>query len=821
MTTRAFERIYAPEAVALVGASPDLSSISGLITRNLAQSFKGRFHPVNPRHETVAGFPSFPSLSALPERPDLVIVSVPADMVLSVLEQAAAMGAAGATVITDVKRGTRPARELREDIRALARASGMRVTGPNCLGVSVPRLGLFATMSRILPEPGTLAFVGQSATAAGPIVDWAADAGLGFSALISLGDMADIDYSDVLLHLAESSETRAILLYLEEVPNARRLLSAARTAARVKPVIAIKTRLVDGHGESEDWLARDIVYEGAFARAGLVRVRTLEELFDALEALAMRLPTDARPSEHDRLAILANGESMGTLALDALIARSGTLAGLAPETLARIASVLPPGRARRNPVDILADADGARYRVALEALLGDPGVDAVLALSGPTGVVSPEEHAQAVVEVVETFRRRPGRRWPFVMASWPGSHEADAARKLFARHHVASFETPSKAVTAFTFLTEHARRVKRIMETPASVPEAFSVDEAAVRARIAQALDAGMRVLPPAEAEAMLAAYGMTTGAAPGGAPDVTLRVRGSLDREFGPVLALSAGGAMGARLDPGVVALPPLNESLARDILAASRAASLLPEGPGRAALLVFLMKASQLLADHPEIVGLDFGDIEVRGSESALGIAADSAHIAIAPREAPGYPARELAIRPYPKELEAFVATRGGKRYFLRPIRPEDEPALREFGSQLTPEDRRLRFFQPLRELGHEFAARLTQIDYDRQMAFVLTEPGLPGHTPLYGVVRLILEAGDDVGEFAVTVRSDLKGAGLGRLLLETILGYARRIGLKSVYGVVLRENAAMLGLAHALGFAVGSEPREPSVVRVARAP
>ncbi|HEY9347450.1 MAG TPA: GNAT family N-acetyltransferase, partial [Inquilinus sp.] len=297
---------------------------------------------------------------------------------------------------------------LRQAILDAARPHLLRVLGPNCLGLMAPHHGVNASFAHIAPLPGELAFVSQSGAIATAVLDWATHRGIGFSHMVSLGDMTDVDFDDMLDWLAADARTRAILLYVEAITHARKFMSAARIAARTKPVVVIKggrteaaARAAASHTGA--LAGSDAVYDAAFRRAGMLRVYDLAELFDAVETLASRLHVDG-----DRLAIVTNGGGTGVLATEALGDAGGTMATLSAETMARLDAALPLTWSRGNPVDIIGDATGERYARALDAVLADPGKDAAPVMNCPTAVADPIDAAQAVVRSVEETAKRNG-----------------------------------------------------------------------------------------------------------------------------------------------------------------------------------------------------------------------------------------------------------------------------------------------------------------------------------------------------------------------------------------------------------------------------
>lgn len=809
MTVRNLDRLLRPASVALIGATEREGSLGALLARNLAEGgFKGPVWFVTPTRREIFGRAAFASVDALPQAPDLAVIASPPASVPKVIADLGARGTRAAVIVTVLGRAAE-AERLHAATCAAARPHGLRLVGPAGLGVVVPGRGLNASFLHLMPPAGDVAFIARSGAVAGALVDWAVPRGIGFSQLVSLGDMADVDDADILDYCAADADTRAILLYTEGMANARKFLSAARAAARAKPVIAIRS------GRHRDMVDRDAVYDAVFRRAGVLRVPSLEELFAALEALAQRLPHDARPGWGDRIAVMANGSGIGALATDALVAEGGRLARLAPETLARLDRVLPADWSRGNPVDVLEDADGPRYEAALDALLADREVDAVLVLHGPAILVSPLRAADGTVAAVERHRaERFGGPWIFT--SWLGEASAQAARGLFDQHHIPTFATPAEAIRAFTYLVRHRLSQDALMETPASIPAEFTADPAAARAVIAAALESGRDGLTPAETEAVLSAYGVPMGAQEASAAPLAFRLAAAEDPEFGPVLRFGLGGPVGRMAGRVVVGLPPLNATLARDLVEQLfRRQGLGPEAmpaeADRDALVRLLVQLAQIVSDLAEIVTLDVDPLCLASGHAWAG----GARLHVAPARQPA--SARLAIPPYPRELEEEVRLPDGRGALLRPIRPEDEPALRALFARMSPEHVRLRFFQPLHRLSHDLAARLTQIDYDRQIALVLTTPGLPGVAEILGVGRLIRDPAGEAGEYALTVRTDLGGRGYGRFLMERLINYARRIGLKEVFGLVLSENEAMLALCRKLGFRLRPVVDDPSVIRV----
>ena len=889
MTIRNLDALFKPKSIALIGASDKPGSIGAVLANNLfAAGFKGPVWPVNPRHKKIAGRNVVPDVASLPEPVDLGVVCTPAAVVPGIIGDLGTHGARAAVVITAGFGERHEARgvELQQDLKKAAKPGHLRVVGPNCLGMLVPGIGLNASFAHRAPAKGTLAFVAQSGAIVTSVLDWADTRGIGFSHLVSLGDMVDVDFGDMLDYLANDVATRAILLYIETIKDARKFMSAARAASRMKPVIVVKAgrhaegaRAVMSHTGA--LAGTDAVYDAAFERAGVLRVYSLEELFDAVETLAL-----AKPPKGDRLAILTNGGGIGVLATDALIDQGGRLARLTDETIAALSQVLPPTWSQANPIDIIGDATGSRYTDALEVLKKDRGVDGILVLYCPTAVTSAEDAANAVVESA------PGRWGPLLLTSWVGEGAAEKARRLFAERGVPTYDTPEQAVRAFMYLVRYRRSQELLTETPPSIPEDFSPDGEKARTIIEGVLDNGRSWLTEYEAKQVLSAYGIpvvTTQRAEspeeaaelaakiGGpvalkilSPDIThksdvggvaldvvgpaavletakimrerlershpeaqplgftvqpmvrrpgayeLIIGMSDDPQFGPVILAGQGGTVVELVDDKALGLPPLNMRLANELLSRTRIYRLLTGFRGQpaanlGAIALTLVRVSQLIIDMPEIRELDVNPLLA----DQFGVMALDARIRVEGTDKSG--AERLAIRPYPKELEESVSLGDGRILLLRPIRPEDEPSLQSAFAKLTPEEVRLRFFVAMRTLDHVTAARFTQIDYDREMAFILTEPGIAGRTDIYGVVRIIADPDNERAEYAIVVRHDMTGMGLGVLLMRRILDYAQRCGIHEVFGEVLQENRTMLKLCDVLGFQKQRVLDEPGIVRV----
>jgi acetyltransferase len=803
MSIRNLDKVFAPRSVALIGAPQEQGSVGAIVARNLERGgFHGELMLVDPHRQASKGLPEYPDIAGLPHAPDLAVIAAPAETVPALIGAIGARGTRAAVVITGgfVEPGARGPR-LQQAMLDAAKPYLLRILGPNCLGIMVPPLGLDASFSHLAARPGSIAFLSQSAAIAGAVLDWALPRGVGFAHVVSLGDMADVDFGDSLDYLAVDPQTSAVLLYVERLTDGRKFMSAARAAARNKPVLVLKA------GRSQAAAGDDRVYDAVFRRAGMLRVATMAELFAAAETLA-----STGEQLGDCLAILTNSGGAGLLAADALTLAGGRLAALSQPTFAALDAVLPPGWSRANPVDIGGDAASDRYAAALAALFGDAQADAVLALNCPTALARPAECARAVIDVA--MQQSAVRRGHNLYTAWLGEHAAQAARRRFAEAHIATYDTPDEAVAGFMHRVRHRHNRELLMETPPAQAGAFTLDEQAARSGIARALAAGETWLDATAASEVLAAYGIPLVAGhPKGAAAVELFAGVVDDPVFGPLVAFGHGGAAAEIIRDTSLELPPLNALLARRLMARTRAWQLLqPDGDEPRtdvdAVIGVLIRLGQLAADRPEIRQIEINPL-VADAEGAV---ARDARIRIAP-PSPGAAAR-LAISPYPRHLASKAPLRDGMMLNLRPLRPEDEPLLTDLFAHMSPEDLRLRFFTPMRRPSHAIAARLSQLDYDRELALLADYQGVA-----LGVAHFFADPDNRRAEYAIAVRSDWQGRGIGYLLMTRLIEIAGDRGIGELVGEVLRENAPMLQMCRELGFQVVSQPEDPAVMQVTK--
>jgi len=880
MSVRHLEFLFSPRRVAVFGASDRPGSVGATVWNNLSVGYRGELMAVNPRLERLGEHPSFHSVQALPEAPDLAVICTPAASVPGLIAELGAKGTRAAVVVTG---GLTPAQK--QAMLDAARPYTLRILGPNCIGMLVPHLGLNASFAHANAAPGPLAFVSQSSALVTAMLDWANSRQIGFSHFVALGEHADVDVGDLLDFLASDVRTRAILLYIESIEAPRKFMSAARAAARNKPVIVVKAgRFEPGQQAAASHTGAltgsDEVFDAALSRAGMLRVFALQHLFSAAELLAR-----FRDNRSEKLIILSNGGGAGVMAADAAAHAEVPLASLSEQTIAALDLVLPANWSRANPVDIIGDAPAKRYLDAL-TLLRHERDSAILFVQAPSAIVPSTVIAQTLAPLAS-------ERPPRVLGCWLGHSAVHEARGIFRAAGIPDYDTPEEAVRAFSFLRQYQRHQIELMQTPAALAAAGRIDLAGIRELVDHVLADGRewltepeakellrragipatptRVVPPEPTAAIYAAetlgypvalkilsHDITHKSDVGGvrlnlhnAAEVEqaavsmlervaqvmpqARVEGftvqpmirrshthelilgaSIDPLFGPVILFGQGGISVEVVADRALALPPLNDTLARSLISRTRISKLLQgyrDVPTAhlESIVAALVSLSQLLADVPQLQELEINPLLVN-HEGALAL---DARVRLSPKCPAG--AARFAIRPYPQDLIEIAQLADGRPVTLRPIRPEDEAQHRVFIEKNDPEDIRMRFFYNRRSFEHSELARLTQIDYEREMAFVATL-GLPdGSEETVGEVRGICDPDNECAEFGVMVRSDFKGHRLGRLLMEKLIRYLSAHGTQRIVGTILRENDGMLELARRLGFRITLHPQDRSLQQV----
>ena len=882
MSVKRISQFFNPSSVAVIGASNQTNRAGFVVMRNLLQGgFNGPIMPVTPKYKAVHGVLAYPTIAALPQIPDLAILCTNKHLSINLIKELGEKGCKHAILIAS---GFKT--EQKQALIATAKEYGVSLLGPNCLGLLIPSIGLNASFSHTIASPGKLAFISQSAAVCSTILDWAQNKGIGFSYFVSMGDCCDLDFHELIDFLGRDPKTQAILLYIDNIANARSFISAARAAAVNKPIIAIKTGKT-ALGAAAATLhtggqtSADAVYDAMFQRAGMLRVNDLRELFAATQTLALY----PKLLKKEHLCILTNGGGPGVMAVDTLIQSSGRLVKLSDETIAKLNKVMPQEDMASNPVDIFGDSDPARYQKTLDVLLKAPEVDNLLILHSPSALAPSEEYAKIIVETVNAL---PKMQRPYVLTNFMGEDAAFAARKTCNLGGIPTYRTPEGAVGAFMHLVQYRRNQKHLTQTPESLPQSYSVDSKTVKQQINQHLADkqtylstyqtrpildfyGIDViqtevaLTPSEAreqaqalgfpialkllspsipsksdvggvvlnlndgdeveqtafsillrikqtypDAIIEGFSIQKMAPRAGAQELRIAIK--TDPCFGPVILLGESGT-GLSFAQAAVALPPLNMNLAKYLIAAAHDKGYikdkhLPDKIDKYTLCALLTRVSQLIVDQPNIESLELNPVlAIDGQFLVLDAMMQVKKYQSTTRS------KRLSIRPYPKELEQIITLKDGSSAVLRPIKPEDEAAHREFDLALTKEDRYKRFFGELPDFSHEQLAKMTQIDYDREMAFIVSQETPKGPKTL-GVSRVLMEPDNLEAEFAIVIRSDLKGLGLGRILLQSAIDHCKKHDVACIAGITLPENTGMIALAKKLGFTIKRDFEEGTV-------
>ncbi|MEI7840771.1 MAG: GNAT family N-acetyltransferase [Methylococcaceae bacterium] len=879
-------RFFTPKSVAIVGASERPESVGYRLLLNMQEAeFKGGLYPVNNKREYILGLKAYPDLNSVPEDLDLVVISTPAPTVPGVMRQCGEKGVNSVIIITaGFGELGEEGKRLQQEVLDIAHRYGIRLIGPNCLGVARPSGFLNATFGDGTIQDGNLALLSQSGAVCTAILDWAKSQDIGFSTVVSMGGAADIDFGEVLDYLATDTKTTGILMYVEGIRDARRFLSGLKAAARLKPVILIKSGrheagIKAAMSHTGAMVGGDSVFDAAIARAGVVRAYSISELFSAARVLANNYEVT-----QDRLAIITNAGGPGVMSTDRAEDVGIKMAELSDDSLHALNAVLPVHWSHANPVDILGDATSERYQQSLEVCLNDDNIDGVLVILTPQAMTNPTEIAQCIIEGAKHSKKP-------VLAAWTGGAKVEEGRALFANSNVAHFNTPEVAVDAFGFLANYAQNQILLKQIPSPSDERAEPDVKGARLIIERVLAEGRDVLTAQESKAILAAFhipvnqtvkvtsakdamiaaetlrfpvvlkinmpefshksdiggvrlninsvediarnftemehaiqnkypeikevGMTVEAMFKSDSGRELMIGVVRDPVFGPAISFGLGGTMVEIFKDNAVALPPLNAYMVEQMIAKTKAAKYLNQfrnlpPANKQALVDVLLNISEMVSELPEILELDINPLIV---DAHGAIAVDARIKAQTSHQLSRY--AHMAIHPYPHELTQHYLAANGTSVTIRPVRPEDAKMETYFINRLSEKTKYFRFHQALQELTPEMLVRFTQIDYDREMAFVAVtdDPDLPNEL---GVGRYIVNPDGHSVEFAIVVADDCQRLGIGSKLMKTLMQTAKGKGMLSFEAEVLKDNEPTLEMVKKLGFSIEMITGKDDVVR-----
>ena len=875
MSVENLDKIFQPKSIAVVGASERKGSVGAALMRNLIEcGFVGEIHPINPNHKKIWKLPSCPSIKDLEVPVDLAVISTPITSVPQIVKDCVDVGVGGAVIISaGGKEIGEQGKKLEAAIQKELGHSGLRIIGPNCVGIMSGRSKLNASFANQMPLAGKMAFISQSGAICTAILDLSIKENIGFSYFVSLGDMLDVDFGDIIDYLGGESDVSSIVMYMESLTNFRKFMSAARAVSRVKPIIVLKAGRTQAGAlaaasHTGAMAGEDSVYDAAFQRAGVLRVKTFEELFDCAELLAKQ-PKPTGPG----LAIITNAGGPGVMAADALADYGYEPATLSAETFQKLDEILPPYWSKRNPIDMLGEAKAELYRKVVEICLNAKEVNGLLIMSAPQALSDTAEVAAALVELI---REKPIP----IITSWVGGSNMQKGRDIFNQAGIPTFDTPERAVRAFMNIYRFSKNIEILQQIPSRLPKRLEFDRETAKSLIREGIGTENYLLSEMEAKALLSSYGIPVNRMESavtkeevvqkaqniGFPvvmkinsrDIThksdvkavflnlknekeastafdkiiwnthahnpkARIAGvtiqpmltdydhelilgvKKDRDLGPVILFGMGGVYAEVLQDRAIAFPPLNRLLATRLMEETKVYRLLKGY--RNIKPANLQLLEETLIRLAQLV-TDFSEIsELDINPLIVGgdtVCAIDARVLLKPSQTPA--PLHLVISPYPDQLEERTRTKTGIEIFVRPIRPEDAPLLVELFESLSPKSVYRRFFTPMKRLPHSMLARFTQIDYDRHIALVALSVSKSKESML-GVARVILERNQKEAEFSVIVSDPWQGKGIGAALLQRCLSIAKERGIEKVMGTVLAENTQMLALGKKLGFKITS--------------
>ncbi|WP_148716261.1 bifunctional acetate--CoA ligase family protein/GNAT family N-acetyltransferase [Chitinolyticbacter meiyuanensis] len=873
--------LFDPKSVAVIGASETEGAVGKTVFANLIEGgYAGKLHPVNLRHPTVMGVKAVKHVRQVKPAPELAIITTPTRTLKTLVEECGKHGVAAVAIMSCDFVGTdEKSRVLLDQLRACARQYGLRIFGPTVFGLARPIARMIGAHYQGKIKGGNLALVSQSSAVASAILDWAESHDVGFSSVVSLGTEADVDVGETLDYLVSDPKTRSILLYLEDVADARMLMSALRAASRTKPVMVLKVGRYDdkvalGRTHSERLIGRDDVFEAALRRAGVLRIRSINQLFIAARVVNGNYRTKGR-----RLAILTNGMGAGMMAVDRAHDLHIQLPTLAPETQARLQALLPPQAVTVNPVDILGDASAERFRLATQAVLDDPQVDGVVVVFTPQVGTDHMATAEAMIAL------RASTDKPILLA-WIGGRKVEGSRKLLAKSSTACFNAPEHGVEVFYSLASWQYNQQLLLQTAAPLGEWESPDLDTARTIIDTVLAQGRSALDEIESKAVLRAFHIpvtptlraasadeaVTVAMGLGLP-VVLKldvegithktdidgvvlniqslvavaaeanrmltrarerfgdaVRGltvqpmhqrrfgrelmlgvARDKAFGPVITFGAGGIAVEVFNDVAVTLPPLNEYLAQNLMRRTKVKKMLEAFRNQPA--VNLEAVENVLLRLSELV-CELPQVLQLDMNPLVadesGVIAVDARLVVAPVEEKARRYQHMAIHPYPSQLVQLTQLKNGVPLTIRPVRPEDAEMMAAFVAELSDETRYNRYMNTLKTLPQSMLARFTQMDYAREVALVGTL-GEGEDERILGVARFTVNPDYDSCEFAIVIADSMQGKGLGGRLMEALFAAARDMSLDLVEGEVLTSNKTMLNFMKRLGFEIHPHPED----------
>ena len=865
--------MFDPKTIALIGASDKAGAVGRAILENLLSPGNRKIFPINPNKEKVLELKCYPNIAGIPEHIDLAVVATPAKTVPEIVEECGKIGVDGVTIISaGFKEIGEKGKKLEEEINEIRKKYGLRVIGPNCVGVIRPHIGLNTTFLKVDPVPGNIAFISQSGALGSSILDWAIDAHIGFSLFASLGSMIDIDFGDMIDFLGNDPHTRSIMLYMEGVGHAKKFMSAARGFARNKPIFIIKPgRFMESAratlSHTGAMAGDDQVYEAAFKRVGVIRVKEFAGLFNTAAVLDSKvLPRDRR------LAIVTNAGGFGVMATDTLMELGGELAKLSDQSINELNSFLPAYWSQANPIDVLGDADHDRYVKAIKVCLTDPNVDGVLVIYTPQTICHPDRLAESVVEMAK-------ETWKPILVALVGGEYVQNGREILLNNKIPEYETPEEAIKTYLLMYKYYKNLALLYETPTELPltesppknhlmafikravreqRAFLSEEESknfisnyglpvIEAFLVHSIEAAIRIADRIKypvvikivspdishksdvggvrtgirtAEELKEAYSELLGRVKEKVPqaviagvtvqkmieniDYEIILGAKKDKDFGSIILFGMGG-IGTEVFKDIsIGLPPLNQTLARRLMEETKVYRMLQGYRGKKP--ADLKELEHLLVIFSNLI-VDFPEIAEM----------DINPIAISNGKAYALDARIIIDKeymdhtlPYPHLVITPYPTRYTTTWKLS---DGTEVMLRPIRPEDEPLEHEMLSTLSPETLRSRFFSIVQDISHEMLVRFcnidydremaIVAELKEETRRRIIGIGRLIIEPDFRSGEYAVLVHDEYQGKGLGYKLVDLIIGIAQDKGLEEIYGKVLTENERMLKMAIKLGF------------------
>ena len=874
MGIKRLDKIFKPKSIAVIGASNKEGAPGFRIFRNLIGSgYQGIVYPVNPNHESIQGVQAYKTIEEVPKVVDLAIIVTPSKTIPDILEQCGKKGIIGILIISaGFKEIGEEGKALEKQLLEIKQKYGMRIVGPNCVGFILPYLNLNATFATSMPIQGNIALFSQSGAICGSILDWAAASNVGFSSFISVGSMIDVDFGDLIDYFGMDIHTRSIVLYVESITDAKKFMSAARGFARVKPIIVIKSgRFKEGAKAASShtgaMAGEDAIYDAAFKRAGIVRVKKIIDLFNCSSILAK----SPRPTG-SKIAIVTNAGGPGVLATDSIIENKGKLAELSSETMNQLNQFLPPHWSKANPIDLIGDADEDKYQKAIEICLKDKNIDGLLTICVPQVVTDPKILSDRLIDISKKTTKP-------ILVSYPGEESVYHARLLLNRNNIPAYATPEEAVESYMYLYSYEQNLELMFETPAERDiKPSPSNQEKLKNMFKKALDEGRTILNEDESKEFLSMYGIKTTelkiaktendavklAQKIGypvvmkihSPDIThksdsggvvldvqceetlrnsfkkimknvkekapkakiegitiqkmIKNKGSefilgskKDPVFGSVILFGLGGIFTELFKDKAIGFPPLNQVLVKRIIEQTKAYELLKGFRGIPP--VNMHKVEETMINFSQMI-IDHPEIQEVDINPL--IAVDDELTAVDARIVIDKNPKDkphLIISPYPTKYIKKVKLKDGSEITLRPIKPEDEYMWQDMFDSFSQETVRYRFFRIIKDTPHEMRTRYCNIDYDREMGIV-AEVKEKNKRKIIGVTRIISRPGhDDEAEFALVVSDKWHRLGLGSEFVDFTIKIAEDKKLKKLFGVVLKDNVPMITLCREKKFKI----------------